>query len=542
MARYISLLLFIGLAFWSCEEDEPEDCAGVAGGDNICGCTDSTATNYASTATFDDESCEYDTTPPTVIITSPIDGTIVSDSVEITCMSTDDKGVEMVELWVNGVSTGVADSTEPYSLKWITSDIEHGNYTIVVRAYDLNGNITDSNPIILTVSNQSDYRLFTATFNGEFDSDATTIIFISDSDGNILADTSFIGDASFDLIADRTSDVPPDKINITTIGKVNGNTQITTNLGINKGSNWTWYNPYYQPDVIGESYYTFTNIPEDFYRVVLSSKGLTNRTSINESDTYSLSHYNNNEDVLIMGLMNDGTALYKIIENVSVTETHALDFSEFLQAEQRIINNLTGIDCNWLGHSGFSIEDSHLGYNGYRLSNGSGEGIAWTAGQNFITNYPVSFTKFTTGFTVGQWNVPGEKSWYQKTFGDMPESVRLMDGDINVISSDIDNFVMEISGSEPDQWSVELVNSQTGIEWNIYVKLNITSGMIPYFPLSVNEVYPEINRDLFVINNVSLQNFLCADNAEEWQELYFNTDGYYGDFCSGRRDMTYYLE
>ena len=47
------------------------------------------------------------------------------------------------------------------------------------------------------------------TFNGEFDSDATTIIFISDSDGNILADTSFIGDASFDLIADRTSDVPP---------------------------------------------------------------------------------------------------------------------------------------------------------------------------------------------------------------------------------------------------------------------------------------------------------------------------------------------
>ena len=57
----ISLLLFIGLGNWSCEEDEPEDCAGVAGGDNICGCTDSTATNYNSTATFDDESCEYDT-------------------------------------------------------------------------------------------------------------------------------------------------------------------------------------------------------------------------------------------------------------------------------------------------------------------------------------------------------------------------------------------------------------------------------------------------------------------------------------------------
>ena len=119
MVRYITLLLFIGLAFWSCEEeveealpndcagveggsalvdscgvcdsdstndcsedcagvfggtavtdscgtcdDDPsndctEDCAGVWGGNNICGCTDITAINYDSTATFDDGSCNY---------------------------------------------------------------------------------------------------------------------------------------------------------------------------------------------------------------------------------------------------------------------------------------------------------------------------------------------------------------------------------------------------------------------------------------------------------------------------------------------------
>ena len=58
MGRYILLPFFIGLAFWGCEEEqEPEDCAGVSGGDNICGCTDSTAANYDSTATYDDGSC-----------------------------------------------------------------------------------------------------------------------------------------------------------------------------------------------------------------------------------------------------------------------------------------------------------------------------------------------------------------------------------------------------------------------------------------------------------------------------------------------------
>ena len=508
MKRFLPLLLILPLLIWiACEEAE-----------------------------------ETDTIPPTVIITSPQDGSIVSDSVEITCMSTDDKGVEMVELWVNGVSTGVADSTEPYSLKWITSDIEHGNYTIVVRAYDLNGNDADSNPIILTVSNQSDYRLFTATFNGEFDSDATTIIFISDSDGNILADTSFIGDASFDLIADRTSDVPPDKINITTVSKVLENIQISTNLGINKGSNWTWYNPYYEPEVIGESFYTFSNIPADFYRVVLSSKGLRTRTSINESDTYSLSHYNNNEEVVVMGYMNDGTALYKFVENVSVGETHAVDFSVLQPTEQKVIINLTGEDCClWNGLHGLYEDDSFIKYNHYRLSNGGREGVDWDEDLNFIANYPPSFTKFHTGLTVGQYNTPGEKDWYQRTFGDIPESVEKINADINVISSDIDNFEMDITGSY-DQWSISALNSTAGLGWNIYVNPSITFGELPTFPASVNEIYPEIDRNGFIINRVSLVDWLCADNQEEWLEMHFSYDGYYGDICSGFRQVSYWLE
>ena len=88
MINHITLLLFIGLAFWGCEEEQEleacagvaggsavedncgvcddnpsndcvQDCAGVWGGDNICGCIDSTAINYDNTATFDDGSCSY---------------------------------------------------------------------------------------------------------------------------------------------------------------------------------------------------------------------------------------------------------------------------------------------------------------------------------------------------------------------------------------------------------------------------------------------------------------------------------------------------
>jgi hypothetical protein len=77
--------------------------------------------------------------------------TTVSDSITITCISSDNEDVEKVELWVNAVSTGVTDDTEPYSLKWNTLNYDDGSYRITVRPYDASGNTTDSEPFTLIV-------------------------------------------------------------------------------------------------------------------------------------------------------------------------------------------------------------------------------------------------------------------------------------------------------------------------------------------------------------------------------------------------------
>ena len=92
MKKY--LLLIISLTLWSCEQNAevlPEDCAGIEGGDNICGCTNTLAVNYDSTATFDDGSCEIDTA-----------GTIIGRDIYIVGESYNSNGEWTSCYWKNG--------------------------------------------------------------------------------------------------------------------------------------------------------------------------------------------------------------------------------------------------------------------------------------------------------------------------------------------------------------------------------------------------------------------------------------------------------
>ncbi|MCH8012142.1 MAG: Ig-like domain-containing protein [Candidatus Marinimicrobia bacterium] len=131
-----------------------------------------------------EEPTEEDTTPPTVTITSPQDGSTVSEIVTITCMSYDNEGVEKVELWVEGVSTGIIDETEPYSFEWNTISYEDGSYTIIVRSYEASGNTTDSDPITLIVDNSGSYPTPVELYPISYQDGSFTIFWSQNIDDN----------------------------------------------------------------------------------------------------------------------------------------------------------------------------------------------------------------------------------------------------------------------------------------------------------------------------------------------------------------------
>ena len=139
MKKLYLLLSVLFLIYWGCEDEQPK---------------------------------EKDTEKPTVSISYPLNNSTVSEIVTINCISSDNEGVEKVELWVNGVSTDISDNTEPYSFDWNTTLVDNGSYSITVRSFDISGITPDSEPVVLTIDNTlsipTPVELYPITYNDGF--------------------------------------------------------------------------------------------------------------------------------------------------------------------------------------------------------------------------------------------------------------------------------------------------------------------------------------------------------------------------------------
>jgi len=95
----------------------------------------------------------FDTTAPTVSITSPANGATVSGTVTISAAASDDVGVAGVQFKYNGINLGPEDNAAPYSVTGDSTQVPDGTYTLTAVARDAAGNQTTSAPVTVTVLN-----------------------------------------------------------------------------------------------------------------------------------------------------------------------------------------------------------------------------------------------------------------------------------------------------------------------------------------------------------------------------------------------------
>lgn len=115
-----------------------------------------------STATSTGSSTSTDTTLPTVAITSPASGAVVSGSaLTISASASDNVGVARVEFSVEG-NVVATDSTLPYTTSWDTRSVPNGSRTVTATAFDAAGNFRSISRTI-TVSNTTTTATSSAT-------------------------------------------------------------------------------------------------------------------------------------------------------------------------------------------------------------------------------------------------------------------------------------------------------------------------------------------------------------------------------------------
>jgi hypothetical protein len=94
-----------------------------------------------------------DTSPPTVSMTAPASGAIVSSIATVSASASDDTYVAGVQFLLDGASLGAEVTSAPYLVSWDTTTAANGSHTLAARARDSVGLTATSDPVTVTVNN-----------------------------------------------------------------------------------------------------------------------------------------------------------------------------------------------------------------------------------------------------------------------------------------------------------------------------------------------------------------------------------------------------
>ncbi|HET9721925.1 MAG TPA: Ig-like domain-containing protein [Candidatus Saccharimonadales bacterium] len=125
-----------------------------------------TTTSTAVTVTVNNA----DSTPPTVGMTAPVDGSTVKGStVTVSANASDNLAVAGVQFQLDGVNLGAEDTTAPYSITWDSTSAADGTHALTAIARDAGGNTTTSASVSVSVDNTAPTISLTAP------TDSTTV-------------------------------------------------------------------------------------------------------------------------------------------------------------------------------------------------------------------------------------------------------------------------------------------------------------------------------------------------------------------------------
>jgi hypothetical protein len=152
----------------------------------------------------DDPVEPVDEIPPVVTIAFPPGGSVVSGEALIRALATDNRGIQKVVLYVDGLPLPVEAYSEPYEMIWDTWKFKDSTEHIVtVRAYDYSYNMADSDPMTYLIDQSSFYPLPVKLFDVVFADSAYTVTWTKSKESDF---------ASYTVLESMNADLSDEKV------------------------------------------------------------------------------------------------------------------------------------------------------------------------------------------------------------------------------------------------------------------------------------------------------------------------------------------
>jgi len=121
-----------------------------------------------------------DTTPPTVSISSPANGSILTGLTTLAASASDNVALASVQFQLDGVNLGSALTASPYSLSWDPTAVAAGTHTLTAVATDTSGNTATSTVVGISTLGVAVPPAISAVASSVSSSSAATVAWTTD--------------------------------------------------------------------------------------------------------------------------------------------------------------------------------------------------------------------------------------------------------------------------------------------------------------------------------------------------------------------------
>lgn len=333
------------------------------------------------------------------------------------------------------------------------------------------------------------------------------VIFISDMQGRVLADTFCQSDGTYRFFG-KTGTSSPDFLEVTTV-KVEPfwhsfNISIETYTHISP-SEWTVKGS--RADTIGEIYPVYQNIPAHDDVILISSSGYSNLTFTPGLSPIPL--FKSPDDIYFLIPTPEGMR-FKLFSGILANTKDTFDLENLLIPEKSMISFPFPVQYFECRIQGFPDAD----YNSpipFMADEILGNG---TIVNSFDIYYPPStFQGFHTEIQALE-DYSSPQTWYYHVDGQIPATFRKISATVNSYSPTNTSIQLKASGD------LDAVSATWGIfspyqgivEWTIYSPDTTTVMQLPQIAPALNNMLPWLSRDSFAFYNLGVTDLVnCQD-------------------------------